>query len=114
MSKSSSGKEKVAERLKLARELAGLTQAQVAKMLKMHRPTISEIEAGRRNVSAQELSKFAEIYGVEVSWLSQGKPDDDDIREERVKLAARELNKLKPDDLERVMQLLKALRSEER
>jgi transcriptional regulator with XRE-family HTH domain len=59
-------KQIIASRLKLAREIAGLTQNQIAKLLKMNRPTISEIEADRRNVSAQELANFSEIYDVNV------------------------------------------------
>jgi hypothetical protein len=34
----------------------------------MHRPTISEIEAGNRRVSGEELAKFAETY-VTIAWL---------------------------------------------
>jgi transcriptional regulator with XRE-family HTH domain len=59
----------IAERLREARKAAGLSQGQVAKLLQMHRPTISEIEAGNRRVSAEELVKFAETYDVTVSWL---------------------------------------------
>ena len=44
----------IASRLRLSREMAGLTQGQVAKSLEWHRPTVSEIEAGRRRVSAEE------------------------------------------------------------
>ena len=40
----------IAERLKKARELSGLSQAQVALKLNVQRPAISEIEAGRRKV----------------------------------------------------------------
>ena len=57
----------IASRLKAAREQAGLTQAQVAKILGLHRPSISEIEAGRRSVSAEELVTLAETYGVSVA-----------------------------------------------
>jgi transcriptional regulator with XRE-family HTH domain len=100
----------VARRLRIAREQAGLSQGQVAKLLKMHRPTISEIEAGRRKVSAQELTTFAETYGVSVAWLTATK-DDDEI-DARVMLAARELSALKSDDLDRVMRFLATLRAE--
>ena len=54
----------LAERLREARKLAGLSQGKVAEMLDMHRPTITEIEKGNRKVSAEEISKFAEIYDV--------------------------------------------------
>ena len=46
----------IAERLKLARDQAGLSQGQVAKKLGWHRPTVSEIEAGRRRVAADEVA----------------------------------------------------------
>lgn len=96
------------ERLKIARERAGLSQGQVAKLLGVHRPTISQIEAGKRSVKADELVRFAEVYDVEVDWLTRtSSPGVDD----RVMLAARELSALKPDDLDRVMNLLASLRS---
>jgi transcriptional regulator with XRE-family HTH domain len=96
-------------RLRGAREMAGLSQAQVAKMLSLHRPTISEIEAGRRKVSAEEVAKLADIYDVKVSWLTDTSEETDE-ESEKIKLAARELSKLKPDDLDRVLYLLKTLR----
>ena len=40
-----STREQIAARLRAAREAAGLSQGQVAKLLKLHRPTVSEIEA---------------------------------------------------------------------
>src|SRR4051812_3236203 len=60
----------LAQRLRTSREHAGLSQSQVAKMLNLHRPTISEIEAGRRKVNSDELARFADIYEVSVAWLT--------------------------------------------
>ena len=54
-------KKSLAYRLRIAREHAGLSQGQVAKLMDYHRPTISEIEAGRRKVSAQELTRFSKL-----------------------------------------------------
>ena len=59
----------IAERLKEARKLAGVSQGHVAKILGLHRPSISEIEAGNRRVSADELARLAEIYDVGGAWL---------------------------------------------
>lgn len=64
-----SKREMIAKRLKEARIQAGLSQEQAAKILKIQRPTISEIEAGRRKVSAEEIIEFSKIYRVESSWL---------------------------------------------
>ena len=100
----------IASRLRLAREMAGLSQGQVAHMLGLHRPSVSEAEAGRRRVSGEELSRLAEIYDVSASWLIGSGEADTTSGEDRIQLAARELAKLDPDDLERVLQLLRALR----
>jgi transcriptional regulator with XRE-family HTH domain len=100
----------IASRLALARKQAGLTQGQVAAMLKLHRPSISEAEAGRRNVTASEIARLAEIYGVNVAWLSCANSDEAEPARDRVQLAARELAKLKDEDLGKVLDLLQALR----
>jgi transcriptional regulator with XRE-family HTH domain len=97
----------IAARLRAAREQAGLSQGQAAKLLGLQRPTVSEIEAGRRRVSAEELAQLAEIYGVSVSWLATEQPE---VPDPAVELAARELVKLKKEDLDTVLQLLRTLR----
>lgn len=99
----------VATRLREARKMAGLSQGQVARILNLHRPTISEIEAGNRRVSAEELSRFAEIYDVTVSWLLAESAEQLETDDPRLQLAARELSKLKPDDLDRLMRLLASM-----
>ena len=99
----------IASRLRLAREMAGLTQGQVANSLGWHRPTVSEIEAGRRRVLAEELSSLAELYGVNIPWIiGEGAAD---TMSDRARLAARELSKLKDEDLDRLLQLIQALKA---
>ena len=99
----------VAERLREAREAAGLSQGQVAKKLEMHRPTITEIEAGRRKVPAQELEQFAELYGVSIEWIVNGSTGADS-GDARVLMAARQLSKMSDVDLDRLMKMLRMLR----
>ncbi len=101
----------LAERLRTARELSGLSQGQVAKRLGIHRPSVSEIEAGRRRVSAEELTELADLYAVDLSWLAgvEAVPDE---HQTRVELAARELSKLREEDLDRVLKVLAALRKD--
>ena len=101
----------IALRLRLSREMAGLTQGQVAKNLDWHRPTVSEIEAGRRRVSAEELATLAGMYGVKVHWIVGEEDEESSEAADRVKLAARELSKLREEDLDRVLQLVQALRA---
>ncbi len=100
-------KEKIANRIRQARELAGLSQGQVAKMMNMHRPTISEIEAGRRNVKVDELSAFSNLYGVEVSWIAG---ESTKVNKEML-AAARELSSMSEDDLETLISIIKMVKS---
>jgi transcriptional regulator with XRE-family HTH domain len=103
-------KDIIAARLTIAREQAGLSQAQVAKLLKLHRPTISEIEAGRRNVSAEELLEFAKLYGVSLTWITDEKEEGLNKKMDVIELAARELKKMKNEDLQKVIKLLIAIK----
>jgi transcriptional regulator with XRE-family HTH domain len=98
----------IANRLRTAREAAGLTQGQVAVKLSLHRPTISEIEAGRRKVSAEELMTLADLYGVDVKWLVN--PGKNKTSPDKILLAARQLSKLKDKDLNRLLKLVQMLR----
>src|ERR1044071_4366244 len=71
----------IAARLKEARKLAGLSQGHVAKILGLHRPSVSEMEAGNRRVSADELARLAELYDVSVAWLLGETPETLDAQE---------------------------------
>ena len=100
-------------RLRAAREAAGLSQGQVAKLMGMHRPTISEMEAGNRKISAEELAKLADLYDTKVAWLLGEAPERTEHDDPKLQLAARELGKLKPDDLDRLLKLIAALKSDD-
>ena len=99
----------LANRLKLAREMAGLTQGQAAIQLGWHRPTVSEVEAGRRRVLAEELKTLAELYGVNIPWLI-GEAEGDGISD-KARLAARQLGRLSDEDLDRLLVLISSLKS---
>jgi transcriptional regulator with XRE-family HTH domain len=101
----------IAGRIREARKMAGLSQTQVAKMLDLHRPSISEIEAGNRSVSAEEIAQLAEIFDVSASWLLGEGIDKIDLHDNKLQLAARELQKLKPEDLDRLLRLLASMQN---
>jgi len=98
----------IAERLKKARELSGLSQAQVASKLGVQRPAISEIEAGRRKVSAEEIIDFAKLYKVDSSWLLC-EEEDPEIAQGKLKFAARELSKMSEEDKNKLFEILNIL-----
>lgn len=103
-------KEDIANRLRSARKMAGLSQGQAAKKLGLHRPTISEIEAGRRNVKSDELTRFANLYGVDISWLTEGKVNEDKI-DQKILAAARNLSAMKDEDIETLINTIRMIKS---
>ena len=90
-------------RLKEAREYLGLTQEDVAKLMGVSREIITNIEAGTRKVSAEELSKFSKIYGWTMEELMEG-----EIAEtETVQMFARTFNELSDEDQNEILNLIK-------
>lgn len=55
--------EELAGRLRKAREACGLKQDDVAGRMGLSRPTVSQIEKGKRSVSGLELERLARLYG---------------------------------------------------
>ena len=78
----------------------------------LHRPSVSEIESGKRKVSSEEIGQLAEIFDVSVSWLIGEQGDTLASDDPRLQLAARELGKLKPDDLDKLLKLLSVMRDD--
>jgi transcriptional regulator with XRE-family HTH domain len=103
--------QQIATRARIARENSGLSQGQAAKKLGILRPSLTESEAGRRKISAAELTEMASIYGVSVAWLACEDDAAADPDRDRIELAARELAGLKKEDLENVIQLVKSIRA---
>lgn len=57
-------------KLKEAREYIGLKQEQVADHLGIPRTGVSDMEKGKRSVSALELKKLAELYQRPVNYFT--------------------------------------------
>jgi len=111
MKKEESKRAEIGARIRMAREMAGLSQGQVAKLIGLHRPSVSEMEAGNRRISAEELEQLAGLFDVSTSWiLAEGEGNSPDAA--KLQLAARELQKLRPEDLDRLMKLLATIRQE--
>ncbi len=101
----------IGSRLAIARQRAGLSQSQVAAEIDLPRPSISEIEAGRRRVAADELVRFADLYSVDMDWLAGRGEQKVDLLRDKLQLAARKVAGLKEKDLEKVIDLLTSLKS---
>ena len=95
----------IGQRLRQARESAGLSQAQVAKLIGLSRPAVTEMENETRKVSAGELKGLARHYKVSVEWVT-GEPIG---RDDKVKIAARKLSSLRENDLDMVLRIVDSL-----
>ena len=93
---------KMNERLKQVRKSLKLSQEFVAKQLGMARTTIVAIESGSRKVTADELAKFSELYGVTAEELLYG----DRCETDEVKLFARTFSELSDKDRKEIMNLI--------
>jgi Zn-dependent peptidase ImmA (M78 family)/DNA-binding XRE family transcriptional regulator len=61
--------QELARRLKAARERVGVTQDQAAAVVGIPRPSVAQIEAGKRSVSGLELDRLARLYRRDVGDL---------------------------------------------
>ncbi len=52
-----------------ARNDSGITQVQLAKILKRHQSYVSRLESGEYRVDVLELKKLAKIYNKSFSWF---------------------------------------------
>lgn len=84
-------------RLCRARELAGLSLAQAARLLDIPCWMLERAEAGLRDPVSHELRKMADVYGCSVSWLRGAEPQMPD--ETRKMLRESEIGFSERDDL---------------
>lgn len=70
----------IADRLKEARNKAGMHQEDAARSMEMSRPTLSAIESGKRVVSAEEIESFLHymmcpVIGCSMVIILRKKPE---------------------------------------
>lgn|SRR5574344_778218 len=100
----------IANRIAIARDRAGLTQNQLSKLLNIPRPSVVEIEAGNRKVSAEELIAMSDIFEVDINWLAGKGENNSNVQRDRIQLAARNIASLKTEDINKIVDLLESLK----
>lgn len=101
--------ELLGRRLREAREALGLPQSAVADHLDIPRPSVSDIEAGRRRVSFLELKRLAALYRRPLSFFAgdeAGIPEDD----ETAHVLYRTTSELSENDRRQVLRFAQFLR----
>ncbi len=72
--------EELGQRIRLAREACGMTQEEVASAIGLSRPSVAQIEAGRRTVTSLELDRLAYLFGRDIrQFLSEAFRQDDPL-----------------------------------
>ena len=100
----------IAKRLKLAREMAGITQKQVGAMLGVHRVTVCHFETERRKPFVTQLLPLAKLLGVSVGWLVGETDPKFTLTDDRVKSADQGLAGLSDEDLDCLLNVVRALK----
>lgn len=62
--------QKIGESVRSRRLKLGMTQKRLAELLGVHRPAISEIEMGRRRLSAPEIRDLTILFGCTFEELT--------------------------------------------
>lgn len=76
------------ERLRAAREGAGLTQAEAADALSRPQNFVSKCETAERRIDAIELAEFAELYDVAIGSLIPPPTGPSAVRRPRLRRVA--------------------------
>lgn len=88
-------------RLKACRTKLHLSQEFVANYMSMNRATITQIELGKRKVTAEELAKFSMLFGMSADALLHGANI-----EMPATMFARSFNELDEKDRDEIMSLM--------
>lgn len=101
--------ERLGRLLREARESLGLPQGVVADHLGIPRPSVSDMEAGRRKVTFLELKQLAALYRRPLSYFS-GEDVYGDVQDETTVELFRAASDLSVQDREQVLRFAQFLR----
>lgn len=95
-----SDREKIAAKLKEAREYLGLSQQEVAEAMKLPRSAISLVETAQRGVESVELKAFAKLYQRPVGFFTgeEAVPMGGEVA-----MLAKQVAKLSPQDRDELL-----------
>ena len=76
---------KLGQRTRELREKDGISQERLAELLGISRPAVSQMEAGERKISAEELIKLSEVFGLPLESLIDSEKQPEVVLLERRK-----------------------------
>ena len=89
-------------RLKLAREVMGMSREQARKQMHIARATLEEIEAGKREVGRTRLNRFSELYRRPLEFFT-GEPDERMPKDETLRFIVLAAAQLEDKDRDEVL-----------
>lgn len=122
------------DRLKECRGRKEISQRELASVLNLSPSTIAMYETGQREPDAETLSKIADFFGVSIDYLigrtdtptpadkiADSLSDDpellefwDELRErEDLKLLFKQTKEMSPEDVKKIIRIIKAIEDEE-
>ena len=90
------------KKVKLLRNRRGLKQDDLARVLKLSRGQISNLESGKRNISLKQLEKLCEYFRVDMSYFFMSETTDsclDLIEKAKLLFDSKELTSEQKEDL---------------
>lgn len=90
------------EKIKILRTRKKLKQDDIASVLNLSRAQISNLEAGRRNVTLKQLEKLCEYFKVDITYFMLSENTDeclDLIEKTRILFESKELTNMQKEDL---------------
>lgn len=91
----------IGENVKKLREESGLSQKDLSRLLGVSRSAVTLIEANRRKVSADEIVRLCEIFGVSADELL-----NHPIRDQSAEVFERAFNQLNEEDQREVIEMI--------
>jgi transcriptional regulator with XRE-family HTH domain len=101
--------ERLAQRLREAREYLGLSQEFVAEQLGIPRAAVSAMETAKRKVSSLELRQLSRLYRRDYAYFLGGEDEESDQEEAVVAALYRATKKLSAVDKEQVLKFAQFL-----
>lgn len=99
------------KKLKTLRELADMSQRELADRLGLSTVMISQYENGKKMPSRETLTKIATVFGTSVSDLL-GESQDDELPEEII-ILNRAAKKMSPENRQKLLDMAKAMFKED-
>lgn len=97
-------------RFQEAREMAGISAEQAAKYLSFPLSDLLKIESGQIDISDEVIQRLAIFYEVDYEWLRSRTSNTHLPFLGDLPIAPRELEKISPEELPKLLQILVAIR----